>query len=635
MSHHSEAVRVSLTAADSEIFISAQHKAPSPLAAINNACHSQAAPAKRVGIRRVLSAMVIAGATLGGVHAADASTVTTTVTGTMYSGYDTTGVFGPAGAYLTGLPFTLTFTFDDTKGAQTVSACEGVPCLSYISSTATSNPGTAVLKIGSGTWTFGTLANDQHSSKDFRSIQTGSTMSNVSLVAEDLGSGGADEAEVNLFPAAGTVLTTDYDWEDSFSASQFLPGSGYSTGFSIDVPVGGVQQSATGLFTPTSITVSGGSSQGSGTTGLQFVPVTPCRVADTRNATGSFGGPELAAGTSREFDIPQSACSIPSSAVAYSLNVTAVPSGPLGYLTLWPSGQTQPTVSTLNSDGRVKANAAITPAGTNGGVSVFVTNASHIILDIDGYFVPAGTASALGFYPVTPCRVVDTRNANGSLGGPSLAANSSRDFPVQSSNCALPSDAKAYSLNVTAIPKGTLGYLTMWPSGQTQPLVSTLNSPTGAVAANGAIVPAGSNGDVSVFVSNPSDVVLDVNGYFATPSANGLSLYTTTPCRVLDSRNSAGAFNGVLAVAVENSSCAPSSTAQAYVLNATVVPSSSLGYLTLWPAGETQPVVSTLNAVDGAVTSNMAIVPTMNGSIDAFSSNPTQLILDLSSYFAP
>jgi hypothetical protein len=332
----------------------------------------------------------------------------------------------------------------------------------------------------------------------------------------------------------------------------------------------------------------------------------------------------LAAGTSREFDIPQSACS------------TAVPSGPLGYLTLWPSGQTQPTVSTLNSDGRVKANAAITPAGTNGGVSVFVTNASHVILDIDGYFVPAGTASAaLAFYPVTPCRVVDTRNANGSLGGPSLASNTSRDFPVQSSNCALPSDAKAYSMNVTAIPKGTLGYLTMWPSGQTQPLVSTLNSPTGAVAANGAIVPAGSNGGVSVFVSNPSDVVLDVNGYFAAPSANGLSFYTTTPCRVLDTRNSAGAFNGVLAVAVENSSCAPSSTAQAYVLNATVVPTSSLGYLTLWPAGETQPVVSTLNAVDGAVTSNMAIVPTVNGSIDAFSSNPTQLILDLSSYFAP
>jgi pseudomonalisin len=369
--------------------------------------------------------------------------------------------------------------------------------------------------------------------------------------------------------------------------------------------------------------------------GVQFVPITPCRVADTRNATGPFGGPELAAEASREFDIPQSACNIPSSAVAYSLNVTAVPNGPLGYLTLWPTGQTQPTVSTLNSDGRVKANAAIVPSGTNGGVSVYVTNPSNIVLDIDGYFVPAGTASALAFYPLTPCRVVDTRNAAGPLGGPTVAGGTSRNFPLQSSSCGIPSDAMAYSLNVTAIPEGSLGYLTMWPSGQNQPLVSTLNAPTGAVTANAAIVPAGSNGDVSVYVSNPSDVVLDVNGYFAAPGANGLSLYPTTPCRVLDTRSSSGAFNGTLGVAVMNSFCAPSSTAQAYVLNATVVPSGSLGYLTLWPAGETQPVVSTLNAGDGVVTSNMAIVPTMNGSIDAFSSNSTELILDISSYFGP
>ena len=107
---------------------------------------------------------------------------------------------------------------------------------------------------------------------------------------------------------------------------------------------------------------------------------------------------------------------------------------------MWPSGQPQPLVSTLNSDGRVKANAAIIPAGTNGGVSVYVTNETQVILDIDGYFVPEGTASALAFYPVTPCRVVDTRNAVGPLGGPYHAAGTSRSFPVQSSSCGLPSD---------------------------------------------------------------------------------------------------------------------------------------------------------------------------------------------------
>jgi hypothetical protein len=66
-----------------------------------------------------------------------------------------------------------------------------------------------------------------------------------------------------------------------------------------------------------------------------------------------------------------------------------------------------------------------------------------------------------------------------------------------------------------------------------------------------------------------------------------------------------------------------------------VVPTGPLGYLTLWPDGETQPVVSTLNALDGAITSNMAIVPNSDGSTDAYAQGTTQLILDISGYFAP
>jgi hypothetical protein len=130
-------------------------------------------------------------------------------------------------------------------------------------------------------------------------------------------------------------------------------------------------------------------------------------------------------------------------------------------------------------------------------------------------------------------------------------------------------------------------------------------------------------------------VILDVNGYFAPPATGGLSLYTVEPCRVIDTRSGAGAFNGVLTVDLNTSVCTPPFAAQAYVVNATVVPAGALNYLTLWPNGEAQPNVSTLNAGDGAITSNMAIVPNGNGSIDAYSSNPTNLILDLSSYFAP
>jgi hypothetical protein len=88
-------------------------------------------------------------------------------------------------------------------------------------------------------------------------------------------------------------------------------------------------------------------------------------------------------------------------------------------------------------------------------------------------------------------------------------------------------------------------------------------------------------------------------------------------------------------VNVIGSTCAPPGTVQAYVFNATVVPSGDLGYLTLWPDGETQPVVSTLNAEDGAITSNMAIVPNEDGKTDAYASGTTQLVLDISAYLAP
>jgi len=380
---------------------------------------------------------------------------------------------------------------------------------------------------------------------------------------------------------------------------------------------------------------------------VQFVTATPCRIVDTRNPNGPFGGPPISGGAMRSFPLAQSGnpCSIPSNAVAYSLNVTVVPSGQLGYLTIWPTGEGQPLVSTLNSpDGRVKANAAIVPAGTpSGSVSVYVTNTTNVILDISGYFRPSGTGT-LQFYPLTPCRVVDTRQTNfpAGLGAPSFGNMETRELPVYTNSpCldTLTTTPAAYSFNVTVVPNPyyqSLNFLTIWPSNEEQPTVSTLNNPTATVVANAAIVPADpTNGDVSVFTYNSTDVIIDVNGYFAPPGENGYSFYVVTPCRVYDSRNNNGQpFEGERTVPIANSPCAPPATAAGYVFNATVVPSGVMPYLTLWPDGEQQPVVSTLNAYDGYITSNMAIVPNANGNIDAYAAGLTQLILDISGYFA-
>jgi hypothetical protein len=379
----------------------------------------------------------------------------------------------------------------------------------------------------------------------------------------------------------------------------------------------------------------------------QFVTLPPCRVVDTRNANGPFGGPPIPGNTARAFPLAQSGnpCNIPSTAVAYSLNVTVVPITTLSYLTIWPTGEGQPVVSTLNSlDGRIKANAVIIPAGTSSGsLSVFVTNTTNVVLDINGYFIPS-SGSTLAFYPITPCRMVDTRLTDGPLGGPYLTHGQERDFPLLESPC-IPSnvdaDVQAYSLNFTVVPKTPAGvaYLTVWPQGLSKPLVSTLNDLTDTIVANAAIVPAGTGGEggVATYVTNDTDLVIDINGYFAASGTGGLSFYALTPCRVIDTRKVGNGqpFTGELTVEVQTSPCGPPATAEGYVFNATVVPTGQLGYLTLWPDTENKPVVSTLNAIDGAITSNMAIVPNVNGKTDAYASGVTQLILDINGYFAP
>ncbi len=329
------------------------------------------------------------------------------------------------------------------------------------------------------------------------------------------------------------------------------------------------------------------------------------------------------------------------------MNVTVVPQGPLSYLTLWPASQPRPVVSTLNSlGGIVVANAAIVHYGAGGAVSVYATDPTDVILDIDGYFDSASTPNSLGFYPVQPCRVVDTRSPTGQFGGPSMFAGQTRDFLIfRQFGCDIPYYAFAYSLNVTAAPTTDFpGYLTTWPTGLARPLVSTLNSWTGKVVANAALVPSDANGSISVFVTDPTDVILDANGYFYRPGyAGGSSFYPVTPCRVVDTRNPDGPFGGpemepgaTRSFTIPASACYIPPTAVAYSLNVTVVPDGKLSYLTAWPTGVPQPYVSTLNSFDGSVVANAAIVPAgTNGAVNVFVTDRTHVILDINGYFAP
>ncbi len=139
--------------------------------------------------------------------------------------------------------------------------------------------------------------------------------------------------------------------------------------------------------------------------------------------------------------------------------------------------------------------------------------------------LPAHADGPFQFHSVTPCRIVDTRNPANTVGGgsgtggPALTNTASRDFPIQG-QCGVPSGAKAAVLNVTITQPTQEGHLTLWPSGTTKPLVSTLNFVAGEPAiANGAIVPLSTNvNDLSVqpglAATGTVHLILDVTGYF-------------------------------------------------------------------------------------------------------------------------
>jgi hypothetical protein len=139
---------------------------------------------------------------------------------------------------------------------------------------------------------------------------------------------------------------------------------------------------------------------------------------------------------------------------------------------------------------------------------------------------------SLVFVAMTPCRVVDTRltqgfpapfGSTGPLVGGASPTNGVGRYPFylsstsSSHQCPIPNYALAYSLNITVVPSGPLGFLSVAPSPITLPArSSTLNDPIGTVLANAAIVPAGSpNGSIDIYVSDTTQVIIDINGFYA------------------------------------------------------------------------------------------------------------------------
>jgi hypothetical protein len=123
----------------------------------------------------------------------------------------------------------------------------------------------------------------------------------------------------------------------------------------------------------------------------------------------------------------------------------------------------------------------------------------------------------VSYYTVTPCRLIDTRNPAGPLGGPTLAAGAERTFTVTGA-CGIPAAAKALTINLTVVAPGAPGFLQALPGGSPPSATSSINFTAGAVRANNAILSLAGDASGTIVVRSgsaaPVDFLIDVSGYF-------------------------------------------------------------------------------------------------------------------------
>jgi hypothetical protein len=148
---------------------------------------------------------------------------------------------------------------------------------------------------------------------------------------------------------------------------------------------------------------------GSAAADLVYTPVTPCRIIDTRSATGGFAGRIIAGALNgKQFSVSLTnyaaqggnagTCNIPIAPAAVAINVTSTDQSGNGNLKVIQTGGGTPNTSFLNFVAGVStANAGVVrSAGIVGGDNIFIFSAvadTHVVVDIMGYFAaPVATA---------------------------------------------------------------------------------------------------------------------------------------------------------------------------------------------------------------------------------------------------
>jgi hypothetical protein len=301
-------------------------------------------------------------------------------------------------------------------------------------------------------------------------------------------------------------------------------------------------------------------------------------------------------------------------------------------------------------------------AGPSAGVSIFSSDQTDVVVDLEGYTSTALSNGAGLYTPLpAPARICDTRpisstspsnqcNAPGGAGG-TVSAGHTINVQVAGGSNTIPAGATAAVFNVTVVNPLNAGFLTVFPEDASQPTASNVNYVAGQVAANRVIVPLSTTGptvdqgQISVYSQQTADVIVDVSGYYSATSGTGTQFSAEpAPVRICDTRFILPAnqcslhpitSGGTLAVTVRGMAGVPAN-ATAVVANLTAVAPTSSTFLTVFP-GPSMPASSDLNLAAGDVRANM-VVATINpgtGQITIFNqTGNVNVIVDVLGWYS-
>jgi len=251
------------------------------------------------------------------------------------------------------------------------------------------------------------------------------------------------------------------------------------------------------------------------------------------------------------------------------------------------------------------------------------------------------------FTSVGPKRVFDTRagqspNALRSVGKRQVSGGYELEVRMTDIAGFVPaSGVGAVSLNVTSTESTAGGFITVYACGARE-LVSSLNFPGGTTVGNAVIAPVSNTGTVCFYANAPTDIIVDINGWFAA----GAAFHAVGPQRVFDTRpgNSPGALRTVATTALAANTTievrltdlagyVPAAGVSAVSLNVVVTEPEAAGFITVYSCGS-RALVSSVNYVAGHTVSNAVIAPvSANGTVCFYSLATTHLVVDINGWF--